>query len=452
MLDRLFSGSADFKKIVANTGWLVSGQMLRAAAGFVVGIFVARYLGPEQYGALGLAASFAALFSPLARLGLDQIVVRDIVRDPASRDAILGTAFALKAVAGAALVPVITIAAVLARPDDPRMGWLTLLAALGTLLLAFDAIDFWFQSEVRSKYVVQARTVSYVLAIAARLAGVVASAPLVFFAVVGLLELVAYAIGQVIAYRVAGQSLRAWRFERAIAGRLLRESWPLIVSGLAVMIYMRVDQAMMGSMLPGEAGTRAVGVYSVAVRFSEMWYIVPTAIASSAFPAVVQARGSNPTLYKARMQRLFNLMALISYAVAVPMTFLAGPVISLYGAGYEDAAPMLAILMWAGLWVSLGVVRSLAIQAEGLLVQSMLATLLGAAVNVGLNLLLIPRFAGLGAAVATLVSQFVSAFLSSFLFSPLRTLGGMQLRGVFRPDPRTIRRDLSDGLGTVGRG
>ncbi len=216
----------------------------------------------------------------------------------------------------------------------------------------------------------------------------------------------------------------------------MRESWPLIISGLAVMIYMRIDQAMMGSMLPGETGTRAVGVYSVAVRLSEMWYIVPTAIASSAFPAVVQARGNDSTLYRARMQRLFNLMALISYAVAVPVTFLAKPVISLYGAGYEDAAPMLAILMWTGLWVSLGVVRSLAIQAEGLLVQSMLATLLGAAVNVGLNLLLIPRFAGLGAAVATLVSYGVSAYGSSFLLAALRPLGLLQTRALLLPDPR----------------
>jgi len=146
MLDRLFSGSADFKKIVANTGWLVSGQMLRAAAGFVVGISVARYLGPEQYGALWLAASFIALFSPLARLGLDQIVVRDIVRDTTRPHIILGTAFVLKATAGMILVPVATITAMLARPNDPRMGWLTLLAALGGLLLqALDTIDFWFQ-------------------------------------------------------------------------------------------------------------------------------------------------------------------------------------------------------------------------------------------------------------------------------------------------------------------
>jgi len=434
MLDRLFSGSADFKKIVANTGWLVSGQMLRAAAGFVVGISVARYLGPEQYGALWLAASFIALFSPLARLGLDQIVVRDIVRDTTRPHIILGTAFVLKATAGTILVPVATITAMLARPNDPRMGWLTLLAALGGLLLqAFDTIDFWFQSEVRSKYVVQARNIAYFLAAVARLTGVAAGAPLAFFAVVGFLELTAYAIGQVIAYRVAGQSLRAWRFERAIAGRLLRESWPLIISGLAVVVSLGLDQAMLGSMLAGETGTRAVGVYSVAGRLAEMWYIIPAAIASSAFPAVVQARGNDVALYKARMQRLFNLMTLISYVAAPAAILLARPVISLYGAGYEDAAPILIILMWAGLWVSLGGVRNLAIQTEGLLVQSMLATILGTVVNVGLNLLLIPSFAGLGAAVATFISQFVTVYLSCFLFRAFMELGRMQTRAILKP-------------------
>lgn len=430
-LKRRLSGSADFQKIMANTSWLVSGQVLRMGIGFVVGIFVARYLGPEQFGALGLAASFAALFTPLAKLGLDQIVIRDIVNEPDRRAALLGTTFGLKLIVGVLLVPLIALVGGLVRPDDARMSLLTLLAALGVVPLAFDAIDFWFQSEVRSKPVVMARNVSYISAVGLRLLGVILTAPLVFFAVVALLELVVYAMGQVVAYRRNGQSIRAWRFDTKLARQLLRESWPLIISGLAVMTYMRIDQTMLGSMLPGEEGTRAVGIYGVAVRLSELWYIIPTAIASSAFPAVVQAKNNDPELYRARMQRLFNLMALISYAVAIPTIFLAGPVVNLYGTEYQEAAPMLVILMWAGLWSNLGVTRNLAIQAENLQVYGMFSTILGAIVNIAANLLLIPHLAGIGASLATLLSQFVAAYASSLLFSPLRLFGRMQTKAIF---------------------
>ncbi len=436
LIDRHLTGSMEVRRILANTGWLVSGQTIRIVVGFLVNVVVTRYLGPTQYGALALAIAFAALFAPLIRLGLDKIVIRDLVSDARHRQAILGTTFALKLAAGVLLLPVIVLAAMVVYPGDTLMMGLTLLASAGLILSAFDAIDLWFQAQVRSKYTVYARLGSFSLVSAARLIGVGLGAPLLVFAVIGLLETVAYAAGQVITIYRAGQPIHRWRVDGAIARRLLRESWPLILSGLAVVLYMRIDQTMLGAMLPGDAGKRAAGIYAVAVQLSEMWYFIPTAIVNSAFPAVVQARQSSPTLYEARLQRLFNLLALLSYAIAIPMTFLSGVVIRIYGADYQEAGPMLAILMWAGLWVSLGLVREAAIQAESKLVYSMLSTLVGAAVNVAANLVLIPALAGLGAAIATTVSYGASAYLTSLLFPPLRQLGRMQTRALLYPDPR----------------
>jgi O-antigen/teichoic acid export membrane protein len=430
VLKRFTSGSLGLEKIVANTGWLISGRVMQMVMVFVVGALVARYLGPEQFGALGLATSFAMFFTPLAKLGLDQIVVRDLVARPEHQTTLLGTAFMLKLTVGVMLIPVIVLVATLARPGDDRMPILTLLAAFGMVPLAFDTIDLWFQSLVQSKTVVIARNVSLFLASVARAAGVLLALPLLFFAVVSLSGTLVYAAGQWVAYRLSGQQISAWRFNGRLARQLLKESWPLIISGVAVMVYMRIDQAMLGFMLPGEVGTQAVGVYRVAVSLSEVWYFIPAAVTSSALPSVVQAKEKDPVLYRSRIQKLFNLMALISYGIAIPTIFLAKPVISIYGAEYEAAAPMLVILMWAGLWVSLGLVRSLAIQVEGLMVQSMLATLLGSVLNIGLNLVLIPQYAGLGCAISTTISYGLAAYLSSFLFSDMRVFGRMQTRSL----------------------
>jgi O-antigen/teichoic acid export membrane protein len=80
----------------ANTSWLFGEKILRMIVGLFVGIWVARYLGPEQFGLLSYAQSFVGLFTAIATLGLDGIVVRELVKDPSRRDELIGTAFWLK--------------------------------------------------------------------------------------------------------------------------------------------------------------------------------------------------------------------------------------------------------------------------------------------------------------------------------------------------------------------
>ncbi len=433
---RHFARPTELRKVATNALWLTGGYVLRLTIGVLVGAWVARYLGTVQYGALLFAAAFTSLFTPLIGLGLERVVVREVVRDPAQRDAVLGTAFALKLAAGIAAVPLIVVMASLIRPGEPVITWLVLLAATGQVCLAFDAIDYWFQSQVRSKRTVQVRNLMFVLVTAARIVAVWQQAPLMVFAVIGLAESAAYAVGMVIVYRRSGQQPAAWRATTPCARALLRDSWPLMLEGLAIMIYMRLDQTLLAAMLPGEAGTHAIGVYGVAVRLSEIWFFIPVAITNSLFPAIVQSRQASETLYRARLQRFFNFMALLSYAIAIPATFLSGFVVeTIYGPEYREAGPMLAILVWAGLWVSLGLARNAALQAENRVIFSLRTSVLGAAINTGLNLLLIPSLQGLGAALATLISQAISAYAGVFLFRALRPYGRMMTRALLFPNP-----------------
>jgi O-antigen/teichoic acid export membrane protein len=202
-------------------------------------------------------------------------------------------------------------------------------------------------------------------------------------------------------------------FNKKLAISLLKDSWPLILSGLAVMIYMKIDQVMLQEMI----GSEAVGLYSAAVRISEAWYFIPMVISSSLFPAIVNAKKQSEELYYARLQRLYDLMVWISIAIALPMTFLSDWVIKLlYGTEYSQAGSVLMIHIWAGVFVSLGVITGKIVIVNNQQKNSVYSTFLGLFLNIFLNYIIIPIYGIKGAAFTTLISQIFSGFVGPIWF------------------------------------
>jgi PST family polysaccharide transporter len=426
----------DVRRIASNAGWLLSDRALRLLLTLLVSAWVARYLGAEQYGYISIALAYLALAAPLLKLGLDTLVIRFLVEGETPPEVIMGTAFRLRLAAAALLLPLVVLLVARLYPQNGIIALLTAVLALGVLLESFDVIDFWFQSQLNSRYTVWSRNAAYLLTSAAKVAAVLAQAPLMVFGLLYLLDTLMYIAALGYAYRRVGGSARGWRWDAAVARRLLRLGMPLMLSAVAISLYMRIDQLMLSLLMPEGQGEAAVGVYAVAVRLSEAWYFVPAAVVSSVFPMILQTKKQDERLYRKRVQRLFNMMVLVSYAFAIPTTLAAPWIIDvLFGPEYAQAAPQLAVLSWAGVWVALGVARSSVLQAENIFWFSVWATVLGAVVNIVLNWVLIPPLGGLGCAAATFVSYGLSAFLSSFLFTNTRFLGIMQSQALVYPNP-----------------
>src|SRR5262249_33299197 len=131
------------------------------------------------------------------------------------------------------------------------------------------------------------------------------------------------------------------------------ESWPLMISSLLIMVYVRTDQILLGTLLSNSA----VGVYSAAVKFSEIWYAIPTIICASVMPRLLRHRESDPELYTRRLQTLYNAMAATSLLVGVVVSFVGRYLILLvYGQEYAAASGILAVHIWSGLFVFVGIV------------------------------------------------------------------------------------------------
>jgi O-antigen/teichoic acid export membrane protein len=322
-------GRFNFQKTISNTGWLFFDKILRLGVGLFVGAWVARYLGPEQYGLLSYVVAFVSLFSALATLGLDGIVVRNIVRDPSTKEETLGTAFVLKLMGGIAALLLSTGSILIFRHGESLVYWLVGITAAGMIFQALDPIDFWFQSQIQSKYVVYARTTAFSLIAVIKIVLIITAAPLMAFAWAGMAEIAIGSIGLIIVYQFKGYHIRAWRANLICGKHLLKDSWPLILSGIMITIYMRIDQVMIGNMV----GNAEVGIYSAAVRLAEAWYFIPMAVVGSVFPSIVEAKAISDELFYSRLQKLYNLMALMAYIVAIPVTFMAGWLVTfLFGA------------------------------------------------------------------------------------------------------------------------
>lgn len=417
---------------IGNTGWLLGDRLLRLSLGLFVGIWVARYLGPDQFGIISYAVALIAIFGAFANLGLDSVVVRDLVHDPEAKNDLLGSAFALRFGAGALAFATATVTGLALRPDDAVSQAVIAITAAGLVFQAFDTIDLWFQSKVRAKYVVYARNTAFLLVVAVKIALILGHAPLIAFAWAGFGEVVLGSLGLALVYRSSGNRLTDWRVSSARIRSLAAEGWPLVLAGIAVMLYMKIDQIMLGEML----GSQAVGIYSAATRISEAWYFIPLAIATSVAPSIMAAKKVDPAVYYARVERFFRIMAWLSLLVALPMSLLSNIIVLvLFGPDYRDAGPVLALHIWATVFIFLGVAQNAWTVSEGLMKLSALRTFVGAVANIGLNLLLIPSHGPMGAAVATLISYALSAVVLNALDTRTRRIFWLQLRA-FLPRAR----------------
>ena len=421
--------SPGLRKIIRNVGWLSGEKVLRMIINLSVGIYVVRYLGAENFGKLSYCLSLVGMFAAIAKLGLDNIVVRNLVQEEDSAQEILGTAFILKLIGSLATVALI-IYVTFALNDDPQVHWITIIIALGLVFNSFEVIDFWFQSKVLSGSIVIIRSIQLILSSLTKLLFISLGLPLSAFVWLILIDGILRTAGIIWMYFKHNHSTFLWKFNFAKAINMLRDSWPLILSGVMVTIYMKIDQVMLGNM----ASNEAVGNYAAAVKFSEVWYFVPIAICSSVFPSIIRARQRSKQEYYEKLQALYDLMAWMSLAIAITMTFLSSILVTiLLGQEYPEAGTILAWHIWAGPFVFLGVARGKWLIAENLAWFNFTTTSLGTIINLVLNFVLIPNYGGVGAAIATVISYAVASYLSCLLSSRMFATAWMLTKALFIP-------------------
>ncbi len=414
-----------FKKYFANTSWLLGEKIARIIITFFVGILLVRYLGPNNFGIFSYAFSFVTLFSALSVLGIEKIVVRDLVNNPTNQNSILGTAFFLRII-GSALSLLLIFATTFITGDAGIV--LIMIALMSTMIIfrSIQVIDYYFQAKVTSRFSVYAQFGALVIGSIIKVFLILTNASLVYFGVAIGIENLVMVIILIYNYRLQDLRIFDWQFNKNISVEIIKESWPLLIAGLAVTVYMKIDQVMIKHML----GDKEVGLYAAAVQLCESWYFLPTVISGSLFPAIINAKKISQQLYESRIQKLFDILAWISIGISIPVSFSSTLVIKiLYGNDFLASTPVLTIYIWSSIAIFIGVASSQYLIAENLSKLVMYRTIPGLVLNVILNIFLIPKFGIIGSAYATVISYTFAVFFIVF-FKKTRIHMVMMLKSI----------------------
>ena len=390
--------------------WLSGDSIIRMGLGFLVSVWLARYMGPDQFGIFNYGLAMIAIYTAVASLGMNGVVVRELVRAPDQASVIMGSSFVLQIV-GSILASLLVIAStMILRPNEWSVLLIVLVMVPSVLLRSTDIIKYWFESVISAKYTVIAQNIAFVTSSALKIGTILLGGSYVIIAVTVTVEALIVALLLIYLYRRKKINI-VWQFDFSTAKKLLSQSWPLILSGLALMLYMRVDQIMIGNMVDNAA----VGIYSVAVKMVEVWYFFPVAIVSSLFPKIIKEKEVSEDRYNERMQFLYDIMVVVGVSLAIVVTILSDYIISLfYGYQYAEASRLIKIYAWVSIFYFLSSASGRWYINEGLQVYALTRNIMGLAIAISLNFILIPKFGSEGAAFATLVAYFFVSYLFDF--------------------------------------
>jgi PST family polysaccharide transporter len=420
--------------LLVNFGWLMFDRVGRMMINLVVGVAVARHLGPADFGVLSFATALTSIFAVLVGLGIDEILVRDLVRER-QRSGAWKAAWQLRLAAAAVAYLGALLAACLWRGDSPRTWGVVAIVAAGLLFAPADLLDLWFQARGQMKPPAMARQLALWLAGAWRLVLVAIGAPLNAFALASVVEAAMVAIALTWAFRnkrdrsspAAAASLERWR--------LLREGWPMLASGLLVTITMQADRLL----LSRYGGDAVVGIYAVAARVTEVFYAVPLALGAAVMPQLAALRLKNEAGYWRLARQVFVGLGAAGIGCSALISGLAFYLVPLiFGERYTAAVHILAIHVWSLTFVFLVSLRSRLLVIEGGTRWVLVMSLLTALIDVAGNFVLIPRYGGVGAAWTTVIAWAFSALVAPWFFPMTREVTRKTVSGV-EVEPREAR-------------
>lgn len=405
--------SPNLSKIMWNIIWLVFDKLLKLGFGLLVTILLSRYLGPEKFGILNYALALIALLFTFTNFGLNNIAVKNLTHTPEKTNEILGSVFIIQFILACLVFSIFTFFVVTCI-NNYTLKLTLLILGLTTFSKPFDTIKYYFEAQVLSKYIVLSENIAFIVCSILKILFILNGASYVSIIWLFFLDICSATVLVIIYYHYTHQHISNWKVNFQLVKQSIQDSWPLFFSGISIILYMRLDQIMLGQMLDYES----VGIYSAATRISEIWYFIPVIIVASANPYLIALQTSNEKEYIKKLQFISSILIALSLAIAIFFTMASHFIIHLlYGEQYQSAAHILIIHIWTGIFVSFGIIGNQWLITKGFYSYQLHRTLLGLVINIFFNLILIPSLGGVGAALATLLAQ-ASSTMFFDLFNP----------------------------------
>jgi O-antigen/teichoic acid export membrane protein len=413
--------------IISNSLWLLAEKILLVSLGLLLSVMFARLLGPEEFGRYNYILSLVALFIPIFSLGIGNILLRELSEQPSNTASLLASCFKARFITAFFVSAGVIVAAFYIYGANWKPQLISMLL-FAHIFNAFEVYERWFQHQSDIKRLVYWRSGCFILFAALKLMIIYQYQSYIPLIMIMALEVITKNSGYYVLYKKDTSEKIMPKFNLSIFVDVFSQSKYLIFSSLAAVIYLKIDILMLEYML----GDEAVGTYSVAARLSEVWYILPQIMIITLFPSLISLAKNNNARYLKVLQLSFDYLFMSALILSICI-FIVSPwlIDTLYGEVYSQASTILRIHIFASLFIYMRVMLSQWFVSKKLARFSLFSQVSGAVVNVALNLLLIPYYGVLGAAVATVISYAVSAYFCLFCFKQTRDIALMMTKSIF---------------------
>lgn len=408
-----------------NAGWLIGGRIIQMVLSLVVGIWTARFLGPDNYGLIGYGSAYVAFFTALCNLGLNSVIVKDFVDYPDEQGEAIGSTLVMRLVSSILCVIISVSVSAVIDNNEPMTITVVALCSLGAVFHVFETFNFWFQNQYKSRVTALATLCAYAVTSVYKIVLLLTGQDVRWFAFATSVDYIVCAVFLWIAYRRHGGGKLIFSFRKSKA--LLSISYNYILSSIMVSVYGQTDKLMLKQML----NSSEVGYYTTATGICTMWVFVLQAIIDSLYPSILRLKKIDQTAYERKNRQLYAIVFYVSCFVSVCFLVFGEWIVHiLYGEAYIPAVPVLKTVTWYTAFSYLGVARNAWIVSEGK--QKYLKYMYGCAavMNVILNILLIPQWGAVGAALASLITQVFTSIGLPMLIKEIRPNAKMMLQAI----------------------
>ena len=419
-------------RMLQNTAWIIGERIVQMLISLVITAITARYLTPNDYGIITYTTNFVAMFTSICALGLDGIVVKDIVDDRTREGEIIGTAVVMRFAASLVSMAAIIGLLYLLNPQDSLLLFAGALQSVQLIFRSAEIIEFWYQSRLESKYASIIKIIGYLVMSAYKVWLLATQKTVIWFAMSSTIDIAVIAVLYLILFQK--HSTHRMSFSMQTVKSLWERGKHFLISSLIVVLYTKMDTIMIQKMLPD--GLTQVAYYSVAITVCNMWIFIPQAVTSSARPLIMQLKNKDEALYLKRLKQLYAALFSMGIVFGILFSCCSKLIIRiLYSEKYMPAQMSLIIAIWYTGLAVLGTARGIWLICEGKNKYAKNLLIWGVVVNLLLNAVLIPRIGIEGAAIATFVTQFVTCFIAPLLYKDTRIhtkilLEAIALRGI----------------------
>lgn len=418
-------------KVFSNVSWLIGGRIIQMIVSLIVSVITARYLGPSNYGIIGYVMSYTTFLTSLCNLGINGVIVKEYIDNPKKEGTYTFTAITLKLIASTISAIIFIIFMSFIYSNDKTYIIVSILLSFSIIFNSFDVIHAWYQSKLESKKSTIVTTVAYILIALYRVIMLILKKDVTWFAFSYSLDIILVSI--LLCYFYYKDGGAKWKFSSNIAKKILKQSYHLIFAELMLSIFAQTDKIMIGKFMT----TKDVGLYTTAVAISGMWFFIPGAIIDSLRPVIMEQKKKNENIYIRRIKQLFSIIIWLSILYGLFITIFGKMIVLyLYGKDYLESVAALKVIVWYCAFSNLGVAKNIWSISEKKQKYEKLFTAAGVATNIILNLILIPKYGIVGAAITTLITHIVTVFIVPCFFRETRIsskymIDALFLRNVF---------------------